>query len=322
MMIIAIISVGVYNAYLLLIRQTKDGQVKQTAALVGKKTIEDIKGDTDGESFDVSAKTTLDLGDISLEKKDSSGEAYFEKEIHLNKDFEKTTDTNYVYTQTIKIDKAKTKDISNNEYDINLDARKISTPIENTEINKIEYSFKLTKDLGSSSKIYIKDDAHTPVELSEISEGKVVLNVYIKTEDGSGSSKIKNVSVKDSDGNLLLPVPVEKLKLENDKVNQLYLSINFDDYKKGENETLNTEINIYNFDEEKHENITNINIEKPRDLDIDVKTRKGEVNIYSDRTQSTDVVKLGTLYNIQVNIKDKDGQDLFSGYSNQNINIK
>lgn len=43
MALIAILSIGVYNAYLILIRQTKDGQVKQGAALAGKKIVEEIK---------------------------------------------------------------------------------------------------------------------------------------------------------------------------------------------------------------------------------------------------------------------------------------
>lgn len=51
MALIAIISVGVYNAYLLLIKQTKDAQVKQTAALKGKNVIEEIKVATKMENF-------------------------------------------------------------------------------------------------------------------------------------------------------------------------------------------------------------------------------------------------------------------------------
>lgn len=319
MAIVAIMSVGVYNAYLLLIRQTKAGEVKQTVALEGKKIIEDIKGNTDGKSFDVT-KSTLDLGDISLEKKGPSGEEYFEKEIHLNKDFETTTDTNYLYTQTIKIQKAKSVKSDKTECNIDLDNKIVSASGTAENTNRISYNLKLIKASNIGSKVYIQDDNHGPLEVSKNHEGKVVLNVYIQTENGvSGSTK--NVSVKDFDGTLPL-TEVKKLPLSNGKADQLYLSINFDEYKKQESGTLNTEINVFNYDQETATNITNINIEKPRELDVDVKARKGEVNIYSNRTKSTDVVKFGTLYDIQVNIKDKDGQDLFSGFSNQNINIK
>jgi prepilin-type N-terminal cleavage/methylation domain-containing protein len=43
MMLITILSVGVYNAYIMIIRNTKDGEVKQEAALVGKRIVEEIK---------------------------------------------------------------------------------------------------------------------------------------------------------------------------------------------------------------------------------------------------------------------------------------
>lgn len=43
MAIIIIISFAVYNSYLLLIKQTKDGEVKQTSTLIGKQIIEAIK---------------------------------------------------------------------------------------------------------------------------------------------------------------------------------------------------------------------------------------------------------------------------------------
>ena len=47
--LIAIISVGVYNSYLLLIRHTREGQVKQVSTLIGKQTSEDIKSVADKE---------------------------------------------------------------------------------------------------------------------------------------------------------------------------------------------------------------------------------------------------------------------------------
>lgn len=330
MAIIAIVSIGIYNAYLVLIRVTKDGEVRQRAALVGKSIIESIKADTEGKDFDITNKATLDLNDIiSLDKKqsgpDSDGkkEIYFEKETHLNNDFKETTDINYAYIRKIKIEKAKAQDErdSNEKYDIDLDERKINVPTENAEVNKIVYNLKLTKELGSSSKIKISDDENTPVEVPKSSDGKAVINIYIKTEVDVEGNKTKNVSVKDFEGKSFFP-EVKKLSLDDTKTNQLYLSINFDDYKKQVNENLETEVNIYDYDQETADSITNINVEKARDLDVDVNTKKGEVNIYNNRTESDKVAKLGTLYDIKVDLKTKDGEDLFTGYSNQNINIK
>lgn len=54
MAIIAIISIGVYNAYLLLIRQTKAGQVKQTATLIGKQISEEIKSASENKDMKTS----------------------------------------------------------------------------------------------------------------------------------------------------------------------------------------------------------------------------------------------------------------------------
>lgn len=54
MMIIAILSVAVYNGFMLLVRNTKDGEVKQNAALIGKQVIEQIRsGDIEPDSGDI-----------------------------------------------------------------------------------------------------------------------------------------------------------------------------------------------------------------------------------------------------------------------------
>ncbi|MDG5852946.1 prepilin-type N-terminal cleavage/methylation domain-containing protein [Clostridium beijerinckii] len=54
MALIAIISIGVYNAYLLLIRQTKYGQVKQRSTLIGKQIGEKIKSVSENQEFTTS----------------------------------------------------------------------------------------------------------------------------------------------------------------------------------------------------------------------------------------------------------------------------
>lgn len=321
MMIISIMSVGVYNAYLLLIRQTKEGQVEQTVSLVGKKTIEDIKGYTDGISFDLTNKTSLDLGDIELEKKQTSIngniEYYYEKEIYLDKSFEKSTDNDYVYIEKIKMEKAKSSEIndSSKKYDIDLDARKVSTSENDENTNIMKYNLEMIKDAGAGQKSYIKDEEGNRGEVIKNSKGQIILNVYIKTVDEK-----KVISIKDLEGNELLPE--KKLYLESDKINQLDLYVNFSEYKKEDDEVLdNIEINIYNSDEETVKNITNIYIEKSRTLPVDVKARKGGINIYNNRAENGALNNLGTLYNIQVDIS-KDGKTIFSGYSNQNIDIE
>ncbi|MDD3049350.1 MAG: prepilin-type N-terminal cleavage/methylation domain-containing protein [Bacilli bacterium] len=111
MALIAIISVGVYNGYLLLIKQTKAGQVKQMAALSGKKTIEEIKAskvfngtlNIDDQTIVLkkfsdtyTTKTSIDV-DYKLNKDDY---------IHLDKDFKLCKDqnsNNYVYLEEVTL---------------------------------------------------------------------------------------------------------------------------------------------------------------------------------------------------------------------------
>jgi len=69
MAVISILSVGVYNAYMILIKQTKQGQVKQTSTLLGNEISEQIKAVTENAVFS--------LGSTGVD---------FTKEIHLIKD--------------------------------------------------------------------------------------------------------------------------------------------------------------------------------------------------------------------------------------------
>ena len=57
MAILSIISIGIYDGLMIIIKQTKSGQVKQAAALEGKKIIEAMQA----TSFGVSG-SELDLG--------------------------------------------------------------------------------------------------------------------------------------------------------------------------------------------------------------------------------------------------------------------
>jgi prepilin-type N-terminal cleavage/methylation domain-containing protein len=52
MAIFGVISIGVYNGYRIMIKQTKDGQVKQTSTLIGKEIVEGIKS-VAGDNFKI-----------------------------------------------------------------------------------------------------------------------------------------------------------------------------------------------------------------------------------------------------------------------------
>lgn len=102
MAIIAIISVGVYNAYVMIIKQTKAGEVKQTAALEGKKVIEGIKSSKFSNSI-----LSLDDKTINLNQDNT---------IRLDKDYKACTaqnSDNYVYIEEIKFVKNEGLSLSN-----------------------------------------------------------------------------------------------------------------------------------------------------------------------------------------------------------------
>lgn len=102
MAVITILSVGVYNAYLMLIRSTRDGQVKQGAALAGKKIVEQIKSSSNNVSIkeekiylsdNISIDKNSKIGNVKI-KSDGSitdGDDY-EYEAHIDVS-EKTTDS-------------------------------------------------------------------------------------------------------------------------------------------------------------------------------------------------------------------------------------
>ena len=69
MALIGILSIGVYNAYLMLIRHTKDGEIKQETALIGKKIVEEVKS---GQRFynDTSSEISIrDMNYVALDFK-------------------------------------------------------------------------------------------------------------------------------------------------------------------------------------------------------------------------------------------------------------
>lgn len=91
MALIVIMSVGVYNAYLMIIRQTKAGEVKQTAALEGKKVIEGIKSSKFSNSILILDDKTINLNQ--------------DNNIRLDKDYKvcaAQNSENYVYIEEIK----------------------------------------------------------------------------------------------------------------------------------------------------------------------------------------------------------------------------
>lgn len=102
MALIAIISVGVYNAYLLLIKQTKDAQVKQTAALKGKNVIEEIKVATKNGEFHIS-EGALNVGSINFEQSAGGSVAVYKR--YLDENYNECSESLSKYVETITLNK-------------------------------------------------------------------------------------------------------------------------------------------------------------------------------------------------------------------------
>lgn len=338
--VIGIISVGLYGAYLLLIKNTKLAEEKQSVALVGKRTIENINNAIGNDKITLSGDNMVvkDLGLLKSEdasknidslimtgtgdkdKKKFTNKLYLDGEYNICKE----TDSNCVYEEEITIEKAKAKNGEEAEdIDIDMDSDVNKEKLEEDEevikkkINPIENEFSLSKEAGSNKSPEINKKS-IPKE-----KNTLTLKVYIE-KDWDNSVKI---SIKDSNENTLVE-PISKNLGDTDFVNHLNLHFNFKEYKKEENETLkDLKINVFNSVDDTSKLITNIYIEKSVDLKVDAKATKGEINIFN-RGDNKKIVKVGPLYNITVRIalkgqlSEENLKNLFTGYTNKNINIK
>ncbi|ETI88424.1 MAG: Prokaryotic N-methylation motif protein [Clostridium butyricum DORA_1] len=188
MMLITILSVGVYNAYIMIIRNTKDGEVKQEATLVGKKVIEEIKS---GERQPMNG--TIDF-DMNFQPITTSSSAYYKVNITA-------------IPQDISINKGESGNrffvgenrISDKENDV-----KTTTLINDNktiEINIDEFGngvIRLNNDVPFNNLNYVGLDFKYYSDESEISilvknNSKKQLNLYIwnSKNDDTGYNKVQ-----------------------------------------------------------------------------------------------------------------------------------
>lgn len=218
MALIAILSIGVYNAYLILIRQTKDGQVKQGAALAGKKIVEEVKAgefekDDDG-NFKLTENITIDKTSENLS-------------LRLDKNYmicENQEDNNYVYTADLSI---KQTNVTFEKYNPSNDK------------NILNYELYIT-NTG------ISDNKNNKCENIEYQEDKKWLYFYLETIDEN-----KNLIIKDYSGNTILQSDIGKIETIDNIVN---INMNLKDYTDdksinliidNKNQESNCETNIY-----------------------------------------------------------------------------
>lgn len=314
MLLIAILSIGVYNAYLIIIRTTKDGEVKQSAALCGKKILEFIKGEDDFTKSGDDNHIVLQLDnknvilnyDINSKDWDTITDLKLDKEFKICSD-QSDANKDYVYTQSISISLTKGIDADGKKININ----KNNNPENDINTNILKHEFSLERNESNYSITDINNN--TTSSLENVS-GIVSIYLYLESDNLE-----KKITIKDSSGNVLLggPIDLGELSNEENKKNEVRLSINFKKYSG--NNLKDVRIYVYNKNEEKN-CTTNIYLEKAQNLTVDVKVNEGEAYIYNNRAEDPNY-KIGDLYDIKTEIKNKDNETLFTGYSNQNINI-
>lgn len=218
MMLITILSVGVYNAYIMIIRNTKDGEVKQEAALVGKRIVEEIKAETGNikKNEDANLELTINNRTIILDKNEEKYSTLidldgYECEIRL--DPKKTEGSNS--TEIFINDKDYTGDVLTVGENSVSDSSNIDSEITGYKavllIIKNENRAKITVGNGSEEGINVVDNKiildfknykeTANVTLEVTNETTKPLNLYILNSK-SGSSENRNIKVKNNKGSL------------------------------------------------------------------------------------------------------------------------
>lgn len=294
--VIAIISVGIYTGYIIMIRQTKDGQVKQEAALEGKKVAEALKATdfTPGDS-------SITVENMTFNKVQTFYKRY------LNKDYKDTEDDGSKVTE------------STAKY---IESVTFTPTVAETSTTREAVSLDTTNDLDSGdNKIYISKSAtdsddymsypqmdENKQKISLSNDSEVILSIYLTPIDGDSSHE--NLKVVDYTNTSL----VKTTKNISDN-----LIINFSNYKKANGilpDDENIEINVYN----QTTAPSNIYLEKQMDLNVDLENRSGKVDLYNNRSENVSQDNIGTLYDIKIIIEDKNTmKDLFTGYYKKNI---
>lgn len=312
MAIMGIISVSVYTGYILSIKHTKEGQVKQEAALEGKKVVEEIK------STDIKLdNSTLDLGNIQL-KEQGNTEVYkrYLDENYKDKNDDGTdiSEDSRKYTEIVTITPTQAISTNNNSSEtVNLD---INQQPESGD-DDINYMLYISNKQISDTEVdeYISDDK-TNLEQAKLScQGKITLFMYVKAQGDNG----RIITIQDANGKELLEkiISVEKSL---DKVNIIF---NFDNYQQIASYLLSPVfINAYNTT---NSNIPNVYLQKSTDVNVSVKSFQGEVDSHDNLSGNQDASKVGQLYDIKVEIGDynnetqSESDNLFTAYYKQNI---
>lgn len=191
MAIIGILSVGVYGAYIMLIRQTKDGEVKQGATLAGKKISEEIKDNADNVKKNSDDKIVLTNNIILDDMKEAT--------VMLTRDGNVTTDESASYYKAdIKLEDKNTEEgntikISKEDYDKRLFVGNTidsnEEVIKNQSADKVEKTIQINIESELSKTIKYENDVNLP---KTIIGDCVVLDFKYVNAESTFKIKVRN----------------------------------------------------------------------------------------------------------------------------------
>lgn len=313
--ILAIISIAIYDGFVIITKQIKAGQVKQSVTLEGKNIIEKMKS-TDFVVPSVTTDAAIKIDDkIELQKEENEdGDIFYTR--YLKEDFSVCPKEVSKYVEKLTLTPTKVK----------LNDEQITDELKNT--NNINYKVYIGREpnsSGSGVEDYIKEQIRdiTP-KILESDSNKIAMYVYFETSPSSTNDR--TITIKDSKGTTLLESTETLIDTTSSNPSKLNLCMNFNYYKKIDNSNLkDIEIYVYN----RTGSVANIYLEKDGTVTANVTVCKGEINTYDNRSEDSAEENMGTLYDIKLEISDylkykngeihEDKDNLFTGYSKKNI---
>lgn len=305
---------SVYTGYILSIKHTKEGQVKQEATLQGKKVVEEIKSTT-ALQLPTSDNGIISIGDTDFTKYQkldgtSGYKTYLDEDYKANTDMAENLRK---YTEIVTITPTQAINANSSE-DVNLNVAQYQQSVN--DIN-CEVYISNNKLADNEIKDYISDDEKNLYETEIEGQGKITLYMYVETEKDNS----RTITIKDIEGNVKSNENISfKDSTSTGKVN---IVINFSNYQqRGSSAAIPVLINVYN---KTSSDVPNIYLQKSSDLTVNVEAFKGKFNLYDNRIEDLDTSKFGQLYDIKVEIRDyiedKNGNsdNLFTAYYKQNI---
>jgi len=282
MAVMGVLLIGAHSMMTISMRNNKDGEIEQRAAMYGQQIFEDFKSlpltiSADGKNLGLTGEYIYSLsGAKGAEYKTTApivlGNGY-QAEVSFKAN---SSNIGTVLNKQTDIQES---------YDCNVGLTK-----DGQNINIID------EDKISNNEVNITTtyDENTPL--------KLIVNATTADK--------KDIIIKDGAGNKLLE---RTFDIDPIKTKPIALNINFSKYKIVESSTLDTnvEIIVYNQDEE------NINIvceDKPQNLFVSFEQYgKGQFTLYDENISKN-------LYDITVKIT-RDGKTIFNGSASQNIKI-